>query len=254
MDFETLVNMGIGNIGAIIGICILTAIVAIIGKVNGHLIVNLLIKIKRVFHRKGYNIADTIECDKLINQELSRFLFKSNGSRVGLFQFQNGSTFANNNPIWKISATHEQCELGTTQESMNVQSIPSALFTPLISPLFIGTGSDGVEPVLSLNSTSEYKLKYDISIFKIDPEEVKNNYIKNLLIGRGTKFGIIAPLLDWDDAIVGFILLEYCHNGFLTKDQLTEYCELAYQTSSRVFQVLCSVKFKRKECKKCNPN
>ena len=235
MDVNILMSFFIENIAGVIGLSILVAVVAIIGKLKSKLINTLFIKVKKLFTKE--HIEDDIERNKLINQELSRLLFTSNGSRSALFQFHNGSKFTSNSSIWKISSTHEQCEIGTTQESANVQDVKASLLNPLISPLFNGEDRDGLKIITCLRDTCECTSNSNIAVFRVDPDEIKNNYVQNFLIGRGTKFAIISPLLDWHDFIVGFVLLEYCFDGFLTDEQLTEFSELSYKTSKRIYQI-----------------
>ena len=235
MDSKILMTFFIENIAGVIGLSILVAVVAILGKLKSKLLNRLFNKIKKLF-TKAY-IEHDIEKDKLINQELSRLLFTSKGSRSTLFQFHNGNKFTSDNSIWKISATHEQCEVGTTQESSNIQDVKASLLNPLVAPLFDGKDGNGLSMVTCLNDTCECTSNSKIAVFRIDPDKIKNNYVQNMLVGRGTKFAIIAPLLDWHDYIVGFVLLEYCHDGYLTDSDLSEFSELSYRTSKRIYQI-----------------
>lgn len=230
----------VSNIGGLVGICILLAFVAILNRIKKDLIGKFIDVAKSAnSHHHDTTVQMSIACDKDINMELSRLLFGAKASRVGLFLFHNGSVFSTNSPIWKISGTHERCEAGTTQEFHNVQDVKASLLTPLISPMFTGVDTDGVTNVTPMRCpTTGTKCARSSAIYRIDPDAVANNFTQTFLNNRGTCFGILAPLQDWNNAVVGFVLVEYCHEGFLTDDELMANTHLACKTTSRIYQLI----------------
>ena len=55
---------------------------------------------------------------------------------------------------------------------------------------------------------------------------------------RGTRFAIMSPLIDYADNIVGFVFLEFCHDGFMTEDELNENTHLCCKTTSKIYQLI----------------
>jgi hypothetical protein len=228
------------NIGGIVGICILLAFVGILNKIKKDLI-GKFIAVAKVAngHHHETTVKMSIACDRDINMELSRLLFGAKASRVGLFLFHNGAVFSTNNPIWKISGTHERCEPGTTQEFHNVQDVKASLLTPLISPMFTGVDTDGIMNVTPARCPiTGVKCARSNAIYRVDPDAVANNFTQTFLNNRGTRFGVLAPLQDWNNAVVGFVLVEYCHDGFLTDEDLMANTHLACKTTSRIYQLI----------------
>jgi len=222
-----------------IGIC------GILNKIKKDLIgnfVNVVKDAKNNQHHHETTVEMSIACDKDINMELSRLLFGAKASRVGLFLFHNGSVFSTNSPIWKISATHERCEAGITQEFDKVQDVKASLLTPLVSPMFTGDNSDGILNITpSRCPVTGNPCARKSAIYRVDPGGVSNTYTQTFLVNRGTKFGILSPLVDWNDAVVGFVFLEYCHDGFLSEEELSDNTHLACRTTARIYQLISNL-------------
>lgn len=239
--FKLLAN----NTAEIVGVCILMAFIAVLTKIKNDLLgkfVKLTQEFPRILNSHEGTVKMSIECDRKINMELSRLMFSAKSSRVSLLLFHNGSVFSTNSPIWKISATHECCEVGTSQEVQKVQDLKASLLTPLISPMFTGNSADGIESLLPTRCAITNEIcsrKY--SICRVDPESVHNCFTKTFLMNRGTKFGIVTPLMDWDESIVGFIFIEYCQEGFLSEDELDATTHSACKTSSIIYELISNL-------------
>jgi hypothetical protein len=233
-----------GNIGGIVGICILLAFVGILNKIKKDLIGKFMDVAKKANspHQHKTTVQMSIACDMDINQELSRLLFGAKASRVGLFLFHNGSVFSTNSPIWKISATHERCETGITQEFHKVQDVKASLLTPLIHPMFTGSATEGVDSITPERCPATGQVcNRKSSIFRVDPDSITNAFTQNFLVNRGTKFAIMSPLTDWNGAVVGFVFVEYCHEGFLTDDELLENTHLACKTTQAIYSLISNL-------------
>jgi hypothetical protein len=108
--------------------------------------------------------------------------------------------------------------------------------------MFTGIDSEGV-----LNTTPDrcpvtgVMCNRKSSIYKVDPQSIGNSYTQTFLVNRGTKFGIMSPLLDWNESVVGFVFLEYCHDGFLTEDELLNNTHLACRTTDRIYQLISNL-------------
>lgn len=229
-----------GNVGAIIGISVLLATVAILSRLQRNMLDGLFKKAKGLTdHTHESSVKKSISCDKDINIELSRMLVGAKASRVGLFLFHNGSIFTTNSPIWKVSATHEICEPGVTQEFHKVQDVKASLLTPLMSPMFTGDDSEGVKNITPDRCPLTGEMcGRSTCIYRVTPEAIKSSFTQTFLINRGTRFAILAPLMDWDNNIVGFVFTEYCHDGFMPEDDLLKTTHLICRATSRIYQLI----------------
>lgn len=235
---QALIKGGMEHIASIVGICILLALLAVINRIKRDL-VDKLIQLGKYDASHEASVKESISCDREINIELSRLLFGAKASRAGLFLFHNGSVFSTNSPIWKISSTHEVCEAGVTQEFHKVQDIKASLLTPLMSPMFTGIDSDGVESIKSERCPiTGFACKRAAHIYRVSPEQIHNTFTQTFLMKRGTRFAIMSPLLNYSNNIVGFVFLEYCHDGFMTSEELDENAHLACRTASKIHQLI----------------
>lgn len=230
------------NIGGIVGICILLAFVGILNKIKKDLISKFIDVAKKSNGHHATTVQMSITCDRDINQELSRLLFGAKASRAGLFLFHNGSVFSTNSPIWKISATHERCETGITQEFHKVQDVKASLLTPLISSMFTGIDVSGVVSITPQRCPDTGKsCVRKPAIYKVDPAKIDNTFTQTFLVNRGTKFALMSPLTDWNGAIVGFVFLEYCHEGYLTDEELLSNTHLSCKTTQSIYSLISNL-------------
>lgn len=242
-SLKIIYGLTVNNIGGIVGVCILLAFVGILNKIKKDLIIKFIDVAKSAnTHHHETTVQMSIACDRDINQELARLLFGAKASRVGLFLFHNGSVFSTNSPIWKISSTHERCETGVTQEFHKVQDVKASLLTPLILPMFTASDIEGVSNITPERCPSTgNKCTRKNAIFRIDPANISDTFTKSFLVNRGTKFAIMAPLTDWNGAVVGFIFLEYCHDGFLTEAELLENTHSACNTTQTIYSLISNL-------------
>lgn len=196
---------------------------------------------------RGHSVDDHAKSAKInddINHELSRLLFSVEASRVGFFRFHNGSEFCTRDAIWKVSATHERCEQGISSELENIQDIKSSAMTQLIYPMFDPPQADkvdspGVSRIIPNKCSDDGNCcSNNRAVFRVDPDKLHNSYTQTMLRRRGVEFAVMASILDWDDNVIGFILVEYCHDGFLTNDELQTTANLTRNTATDIFQIL----------------
>ena len=237
---DSLITLIIGNLGAIFGLSILFAIVAILSKIQKDMANKLLELTANMHgHSKESTVENSIFCDKDINTELTRLLINTQSSRVGLFLFHNGSVFTTNSPIWKVSATHEQAEAGVTQEFHRVQDVKASLLTPLMSPMFTGMDTEGVKNITPDRCPATGRIcERRVRIFRITTEAITSSFSRTFLEGRGTRFAIMSPVMNEDFNVVGFVLIEYCHDGFMTDELLQENSHIACRTTAKIFQLI----------------
>jgi hypothetical protein len=182
-------------------------------------------------------MGESIKCDSNIYKELTRTLISVKASRIGLFQFHNGNTFSTNNPIWKVSNTHEICENGVASEISNVQDVKASLLNPLISALVNKTQSDGISHV----EHGDVECVGGLGVYRIDTERTTNTYFHAFLLNRSSKFGLASPIVNIDDQVVGYIMVEFCSDGDMTPDMLSDNSKMICDTSAMISQMLTTV-------------
>lgn len=252
---DALIKLILGNLGAIFGLSILFAVVAILSKIQKDMATKLVeLATNMNLHNMESTVEKSISCDKDINLELTRLLISTQASRVGLFLFHNGSVFSTNSPIWKISSTHEQCEAGITQEFHRVQDVKASLLTSLMSPMFTGMDNEGVKNITpercpSTGNCCERKIK----IFRVTTDAMIGSFTRTFLEGRGTRFAVMSPVMNDDFNVVGFVFIEYCHDGFMTDESLQENSHIACRSTAKIFQLIRDMDVKAVADSRLNP-
>ena len=239
---EELIKILVQNISTLVGLCVLGVVIAFIKKAKSQLVDEILSVIKHG-NSKAYKskMHESIKCDSNIYKELSRVLFSVNGSRIGLYQFHNGNVFSTNNPIWKISNTHEICENGVSTEIEKVQDMKSSLFTPIILPIVDSVDSDGVTRVDPCQCQLEDTMCSSRGIYRVDPDKMMNSYIHAILLERNVKFALMAPIINTYNQVTGFTMLEFCQDGHMSKEELARTAKMLCETTSIIALILGAI-------------
>jgi hypothetical protein len=242
---ETLLSGLIEHMGGLIGLLLLTALIAIIKKIKSDMTKEVIDAIVKGF-KPSYKskMGESIKCDSKIYKELTRTLFNVKASRIGLFQFHNGNTFSTNNPIWKVSNTHEVCENGVATEISNVQDIKASLLNPLISALVNKSDSDGIshiEPCHCVDEHGTLDCLTSLGVYRIDTDRITNTFFHAFLLNRSSKFGLASAIVNIDNQVVGYVMLEFCADGEMTHETLTESSKMLCDTSSMTSQMLSTI-------------
>jgi len=231
------------HIGGIIGLLLITAFISIIRKLKTDLatdVIKLITSGVKPKHKS--EMVESIKCDADIYKELTRALFSVNGSRIGLYQFHNGNVFSTNNPIWKVSNTHEVCENGVSTEIANVQDIKASLLTPLISALVNKSPTDGVtviEPCMC--ELDGVRCRRPLGVYRVDIEDVQNTFLHAFLMKRSVKFALIAPIATIDTQVVGFVELDFCVAGHMSDEELAKNARKLCDTATMISQMLATI-------------
>ncbi len=134
-----------------------------------------------------------IGIDKNIHELLSELRHESDSCRTKLFQYHNGSSFANGNSMKKMSMTHESCHPGMV-------------------PTFKGNN----DQVLSLFVDMLELLEKDKPVL-IPVNELKDSYFKSYLQSNHVLMISLLPVKNTKGGQVGCILCEWCGWAFADK-------------------------------------
>lgn len=193
---------------------------------------------KKCRHRIKGPDPFNILSDKSINDYLTELRVKCEASRVSLFQFHNGETFSTNEPIWKISTTHESCASGISSGINDIQDKKASMFTTILITLFTKNASEGIEKTIEKCPKTGGECVGKRGVYAITPKLLSSDFIGGLLINRGTVSALMSPVIDDRENIIGFLLIEYSneHNNFKTFEENIKIpmsvCEMSMQIGS----------------------
>lgn len=134
-----------------------------------------------------------IGIDKNVHELLSELRHDSDACRTKLFQYHNGSSFANGNSMKKMSMTHESCHPGMV-------------------PTFKGNN----DQMLSLFVDMLELLEKD-KPFLIPVNGLKDSYFKSYLQSNHVLMISLLPIKNTKGGQIGCILCEWCGWAFVDK-------------------------------------
>jgi len=240
---EFIVQYFIQNLGSIVGLAILLGILAVLNTLKKDMATRFLQFMKDIGgkqHRSG--MVASIRCDKQIYKELTRLMINVKASRAGVYQFHNGSNFSTNNPIWKISNTHEVCENGISSEIAEFQDMKASLLTPIISSLMDGDATAGIQRIEPCACERELKkCTRHGGILRVSPDQITHTYVHSLLLQRNVKFGLMAPIINKDSNIVGYMFIEFCGDGYKDANELLDDAKMICEISGLISFLLVSL-------------
>lgn len=124
----------------------------------------------------------------------------SNGDRISVNRFHNGTTFLPSEPAWKITRVYEICSNGISYEASKFQNIMVMLVWDSVNAIFDTKLPKYVEKKhITCSSHSGYF--YDIY-------EMPDTYSKVTLISHGIEYLLQFPLVS-KDKIIGYLQIDY---------------------------------------------
>ena len=174
-----------------------------------------------------------MEKDSKIREILIELRTLVDGDRACLFQFHNGSVFSTNNPIWKVSNTHESVRPGISSEIGKLQDIKSSSIIEFLKIFWNDVYPHGVEKISPTycgdcaNKSGDTK-----KVIFIDVDHLEDGYSKALLIEQGIKYVLDVPIYH-DGNCIGFVAVNYCSERDIeeAKKHAPEVCRNASQIS-----------------------
>lgn len=178
-----------------------------------------------------------IENASKIREILIELRILTSADRTCLSQFHNGSSFTTNNPIWKVSNTHESVAPGIASEIGNLQDIKASSIIETLKSLWGGEYPSGISKL-----STEYCQNVDGDsctcnedenkrVLFIDVNKLEDSYSRALNIEMGITYLIITPIYNGVNNCVGFIAIHYCgeHDSDKVKQTSHIICRHASQ-------------------------
>ena len=124
------------------------------------------------------------------------------GDRVFVAQFHNGTAFVANNPVWRITRTHEVVRPGFAFIACHRRAVQVTQWLDIVSPLF-GEQVDGVTQLCEADDTC------DAAVFLLEIEKLPDTHGKQAIRMAGTVVGLMAPLYCKNN-VIGYVGVEFC--------------------------------------------
>lgn len=153
--------------------------------------------------------------DRNIHEQLSQLRHDSEACRTKLFQYHNGSSFANGNSMKKMSMTHESCHPGMV-------------------PTFRGTS----DQMLSL-FVDMLELAHKDKPVLVEVNRMPDSYFKSYLQSNHVLMFSILPVKNIKENEIGCIICEWCAWAFIDNIEETRFSE-KFSTIRNTVQYLLS--------------
>lgn len=144
--------------------------------------------------RAGMNARkqkEDMSMDRSIHEQLSELRHDSQACRTKLFQYHNGSSFANGNSMKKMSMTHESCHPGMV-------------------PTFRGTS----DQMLSL-FVDMLELAHKDTPVLVEVNRMPDSYFKSYLQSNHVLMFSVLPIKNVKENEIGCIICEWCAWAFI---------------------------------------
>ena len=195
-------------IGSGIGMVLAALLLAIIGTLR-EWIYNLIPKM--INKMRSYPGKQDAEQNHRVYTELVEMRALTDADRSYVLRFHNGSEFLPDNPVWKVSCTHEVVKTGVSYESAQLQEILVSRVHNLIDPLITGMSSyPGVKIVDC--SKCQFKPKCDKEnkhVVVIQVDELDNSFSKFLLESHNVKTIVQAGMVS-NGRVFGLVGVDIC--------------------------------------------
>jgi hypothetical protein len=168
-------------------------------------------------------IKEDIGTDRRVHEHLNDLRYEADSCRAKLFQYHNGTSFANGVSMKKMSMTHESCHPG-------------------MQPTFKGNN----DQMLSLFVDMLEILERD-SPELITVSTMKDSYFKSYLQSNHVLMISMLPVRNIDGVQVGCILCEWCGWTFADRVQEEHFKEKFQQTRNSIEYILSIEKKMRRK-------
>lgn len=151
--------------------------------------------------------------DLNIYTQLVELRIKMDADRTFLYRFHNGTSFALNQPMWKLTCTHETVKKGISSEISKCRNILSSWIVNLLSVFWNDDHlEDGIVKISPEGCTCNNikKCLFPKGVFLCETNKMVDHYSKSFLIDQGIEYLILSPLI-FEGNRIGFIGAVYCH-------------------------------------------
>jgi hypothetical protein len=219
------------------------SVAAIVLRKKIEIFLNWLLKIISMHIKKIFKTSYTLDAPEVnrnrqIDNKLIELRTILKADRSYVFQFHNGSVFNSNNPIWRLSNTHETVSDGVASEINELQNIIASSIMTLISCFWddvnLPKGVCRVSPENCIcENKKDCKLPEGVFIYVVD--ELMEGFSKAHLAKQGIRYAMVAPLHNGEHRI-GFIGVDYTRE--IGIEDITKYATDICKHASAISYIL----------------
>ena len=219
-------------IGSGIGMVLTAVLLSVVGAAREWLLKAIPAMLGKV-HKKYPDKKDAEQNHRVYN-ELVELRVLTNADRSYVLRFHNGSEFLPNNPVWKISCTHEMVKSGVTYESSQMQNVLVSRVHNLASAVITGESSyAGIE--VKDCSGCPYQRKCDKDskhVVVVDVGGMEGSYGKFVLESRNIKTTVKVGMVN-SGRVFGIVGLDFCERK-LDGEELNEAVSTACKIAEKI--------------------
>ena len=170
-----------------------------------------------------------------VYRELVEMKALTDADRAYVLRFHNGSDFLPDNPVWKVSCSHEIVKDGVSYESGKLQEILVSRVHDRIDPIITGQSSfSGVKLVDC--SKCQFKAKCDREnkhVVVIQVDEMEGSYGKFLLEGQNIKTVIQSGMVG-GGRVFGVVAMDICDAKLVDDTMIREAADRVCRTAEKI--------------------
>lgn len=221
-DIWATVGQNIGQIAALLGAGVLIIILE-----------QLRLKASEYLkHRRLHPIARSLVANRAVNTILIETRTKLDADRARVILFHNGQVFSNKNPLWRCSCTQEVCREGISHEMESMQNVLASTMWETLAPLFIPENNiKGMRLLRRCNPCTDCKQCKERA-YLVDIHQLEDSYFKRRMVQMGVVTNLIAPIMDNQSNVVGYVGINFNEQKTLPSDK--ELLETIAGTAARI--------------------
>jgi len=220
-------------IGSGIGIALAAVLLALMGAVRDwlfNLVPQLIGKLK-----KSYPDRKDAEQNQRVYTELVEMRALTDADRSYVLRFHNGNEFLPDNPVWKVSCTHEIVKAGVSYESAELQGLLVSRIHNLIDSLITGQSSyPGVKLVDC--SKCQFKSKCDREnkhVVVVQVDEMENSFGRFLLESHNIKTIVQSGMVN-GGRVFGLVGIDICDAKLADDEMIREAADRVCRTAEKI--------------------
>lgn len=220
-------------IGSGVGMALAAVLLAVLGATREWLF-GLVPRLIERLRKKSPSKKDAEQNHKVYT-ELVEMRALTDADRSYVLRFHNGSEFLPDNPVWKISCSHEIVKAGVSYESARLQEILVSRVHNLIDPIITGQSSyPGVK--LADCSKCQFKAKCErdnkhVVIIQVD--ELENSYGRFLLESQNIKTVVQAGMVG-GGRVFGLVGIDICDVKLADEVMIREAADRVCRTAEKI--------------------
>lgn len=176
------------------------------------------------------------EQNMLIHTELVELRALVDSDRAYVLRFHNGNEFLPDNPVWKVTCTHEVVRPGVSYESANIQGIIVSRVHNLVDPVINGESKYKGVSIADCNACA-LKAKCDRAnkhVVVVQVGELDGSFSKFMLDGQNIKTVVQAGVVGTGGRVFGIVGVDFCDAKLSDPEEVRVAVEKVCRSAEKV--------------------